>query len=407
LLVSSKCDDEAPQTTQANVEGDGYDEAMLTFLHTSDWQLGMTRAWFDGESQARYTDDQFISIRTMARVATEKGCSFVVVAGDVFDSIQPDRKIIARAIEALTSFTIPVYLVPGNHDADTPGAFWTTSDVLTRLPVNIHVLRNNDPTPVPGTTAEVVGVPWPSKRPDRDLVAEALKGLEPTALGVVRVIVGHGAIESFDPDRDNPSTIRLEPVERGLAQGLLNYLALGDRHSAASAGSTGAIHYCGAPVMTDFDEQLANANQALIVRLDGSRVDVAPVRIGGWQFLRETVRASGDELVSRTDSFLAEQPQKDKVAVRLDFEGTISLEQQARLEEALDHARDLFASITVSEGRSELAVIVNASDIEHLDLSGFARAAFDELRDKSGGSGGEAGVATDALLLLYRLALRS
>ena len=55
----------------------------VRFLHTSDWQLGMTRAFLPAESQARYTDDQFEAIRALARIAADKDCAFAVVAGDV------------------------------------------------------------------------------------------------------------------------------------------------------------------------------------------------------------------------------------------------------------------------------------------------------------------------------------
>ena len=367
----------------------------------------MSRAWFDAESQARYTDDQFAGLRTMARLAADRGCAFVVVAGDIFDSIQPDRRIITRALDALKEFSVPVYLVPGNHDADSPGALWTTSDIIGRLPERVHLLRSRDAIAVPGVPAEVVGIPWPSKRPDRDLVAEVLASLGPLQSGVARIVVGHGAIESFDPNRDNPSTIRLEPVERSLAEGLLSYLALGDRHSGASVGNSGAIWYCGSPLMTDFDEQLPFTNQALLVEVDGGRVEVHQVKVGGWQLLREEVNASGDELLTHVQNFLAAQGDKERTAIRFSFEGTVNLEQQARLDELLDRARDLFASITLSEGRSDLAVLADDDDLERLNLSGFARATLDELRYLSESDGNQSGVAGDALRLLYRLAMRS
>jgi DNA repair exonuclease SbcCD nuclease subunit len=380
---------------------------MLTFLHTSDWQLGMTRAWFDTESQARYTDDQFAGLRTIALLADERGCGFVVVAGDVFDSIQPDRRIIVRTIEALKEFKVPVYLVPGNHDVDSPGALWTTSDITTTLPELVRVVRLSDVISVPGVNAEVVGVPWPSKRPDRDLVAEVLSRLTPTQSGVARIMVGHGQIESFDPNRDNLAMIRLALIEQGITNGLLSYLALGDRHSGAAVGGTGAIWYSGAPLMTDFDEQLTSTNQVLVVTVDGNQIEVDAVRVGRWQFLREEVSASGEELVDRVEALVSEHGDKERTAIRLSLEGTVNLEQRAHLDDVLDRARDLFASITVSEGRSDLAVLVDDDDLEKLNLSGFARATLDELRDASEGSGREADVAADALRLLYRLAVRS
>lgn len=43
----------------------------------------MTRAFLPAESQTRYTADQLKVIRALARIAVDKDCAFVVVAGDV------------------------------------------------------------------------------------------------------------------------------------------------------------------------------------------------------------------------------------------------------------------------------------------------------------------------------------
>jgi hypothetical protein len=128
----------------------------------------MTRAFLPTESQARYTDDQFEAIRALARITADKDCAFAVVAGDVFDSIQPDRRIVSRAVDALAAFTVPVYLLPGNHDADSPAALWSTANVIERLPTNIRVLRDTTALRVPGVGAEVIGAPWPSSNPNTE-----------------------------------------------------------------------------------------------------------------------------------------------------------------------------------------------------------------------------------------------
>jgi DNA repair exonuclease SbcCD nuclease subunit len=59
---------------------------VIRFLHTSDWQLGMTRRFLSEEAQARYTQARFDAIRTMGRIAKEKQCQFMLVCGDSFES---------------------------------------------------------------------------------------------------------------------------------------------------------------------------------------------------------------------------------------------------------------------------------------------------------------------------------
>ena len=63
----------------------------MRFLHTGDWQLGMTRHFLNDGAQARFTEARFQAVVRMAEIAREEGCSFAVVAGDVFETNQVGR----------------------------------------------------------------------------------------------------------------------------------------------------------------------------------------------------------------------------------------------------------------------------------------------------------------------------
>jgi len=84
---------------------------MVRFLHTSDWQLGMTR-YFLGRIPRTVHSSAVDAIRTLGRIAKEEGCQFMLVCGDAFESNQVDRKTVARSLEALKS-TVPVFILPG------------------------------------------------------------------------------------------------------------------------------------------------------------------------------------------------------------------------------------------------------------------------------------------------------
>jgi len=73
------------------------------FLHTGDWQLGMTRHFFSEGVQERFAQSRFDAIRELGRIAKEEDCQFMVVCGDVFGSNLVDRKTVLRAIEALNA----------------------------------------------------------------------------------------------------------------------------------------------------------------------------------------------------------------------------------------------------------------------------------------------------------------
>ena len=57
---------------------------MARFLHTADWQLGMTRHFLSPEAQGRFAQDRIDAIRQIGDIAREQGAQFVVVCGDVF-----------------------------------------------------------------------------------------------------------------------------------------------------------------------------------------------------------------------------------------------------------------------------------------------------------------------------------
>ena len=57
----------------------------LTFIHTSDLQLGMTRKFLPPEAQSRFDDARLRAVHRLGELATERGAEFIVVAGDVFE----------------------------------------------------------------------------------------------------------------------------------------------------------------------------------------------------------------------------------------------------------------------------------------------------------------------------------
>ncbi|MHB1975279.1 MAG: metallophosphoesterase family protein, partial [Acidimicrobiales bacterium] len=84
----------------------------MRFIHTADWQLGMTRHFLSDEAQARYSEARLEAIVSIAGLARSEGCSFVVVGGDVFESNLLDRQVVVRSLDAMRSFDVPVYLLP-------------------------------------------------------------------------------------------------------------------------------------------------------------------------------------------------------------------------------------------------------------------------------------------------------
>src|SRR3990172_2692276 len=118
------------------------------FLHTSDWQLGMTRHFLAEGAQERFNQARFDAIRTLGRIVREEDCQFLLVCGDAFESNQVDRKTVARALEALRDMPVPIYILPGNHDPLNAASVYRSSTFIERKPPQVQVIETAAPIEV-------------------------------------------------------------------------------------------------------------------------------------------------------------------------------------------------------------------------------------------------------------------
>ncbi|MDZ7705082.1 MAG: exonuclease SbcCD subunit D [Trueperaceae bacterium] len=371
---------------------------MVRFLHTADWQLGMTRRFLDArDALPRFQQARIDAIRAIGDAARDHEAQFVVVAGDVFETNQPDPRTVERACEALRSIDVPVYLLPGNHDPLDGASVFRSPAFRAAVPDHVVVLEDDEPRPVPGVAAEVVGAPWRSKAPTRDLAAEAVESLLPVAADQVRVLVAHGAVDAgVAPDREARATVHAAPLQAALEDGRIDYVALGDRHSTWQVPGHDRLWYAGAPEPTRFDE--VDPGNVLLVEVEpGGAPAVTPVRVGTWRFLEITEELRDAESVERLDQQLADVADRSRTIVRCKLSGVVSLATRARLEEVLDAHAHAFACLELPERHTSLLTEPDDADLEALDLSGYARDALDELRED------DSPVAAEALAQLYRI----
>ncbi len=372
----------------------------MRFLHTADWHLGMTAGFLSAEARPRYAEDRRRAVREIARIAEEEGAGFVVVSGDVFDSNQIDRAEVSRAVEAMGAFTVPLYILPGNHDPLDAASVYTSRAFTTGKPDLVTVIGDTEPIPVaPGI--EIVGAPWTSRRPAGDPAALALAGLTDPR-GTTRILIAHGIVDGDAIGTDVQALIAIAPLRRALAEGTVRYVALGDHHSAREVCGEHAIRYAGTPEPTQASEQ--GAGEVLVVTLDGDHLDVRSRRVGTWQFLRRPFDLRSGEDVEAFDSALADTPGKERTVLRLDLTGSLTVAEDVLLHQVLDVRSDVFAGLTVSDRTYDVAVIADGDGILPLGLSGYAQGAAEEIAGVAMGDGADAGVARDALRLLYRLA---
>lgn len=383
-------------------EGEGT-AAEMRFVHTADWQLGMTRHFLEGEAQPRYSAARRDAVAGLGALVAETGAEFVVVAGDVFEDNHLDPRVISQSLEAMRAIKVPVYLLPGNHDPLDASSVYTSALFVRECPANVTVLDRPGPHQVrPGV--EIVSAPWRSKKPTHDLVAEALAGVQ--ADGTVRVLVAHGGVDILDPDPTRHGAIELSALESALSAGVVHYVALGDKHSRMQVGSSGRVWYSGSPEVTNYDDIEPDSGHVLVVDLDEAQVSVTPHRVGTWRFvtLRRPVDDSRD--IADLDLNLDLLPDKDRTVARLALTGTLTVTERAALDACLDKYSRLFAWVGLWDKQSDIAVVPADHEFSDLGFGGFAASAVDELvaaaRDEQSESAED---AQAALALLLRLSM--
>lgn len=373
----------------------------IKFLHSSDLQIGMTRWFLSPEAQARFDDDRIRSIEKMGEVARNQDCKFIVVAGDVFEHNSLHQRTTGRALDALSALPVPVYLLPGNHDPLTADSIFYRLEHIE----GVTVLKDTTVLEVlPGV--ELVGAPLLNKTASTDLVRAALEALTPTEK--IRIAVGHGQAEARTTEV-HADLIDLAFVESALADGTIDYLALGDTHSAQQVGTSGRVWFSGAPETTDFHDLdptrkggEINSGNVLVVELSKGQAKVEQIRVGNWVFEALFRELTSDEDIADFLTTLRAYPDKSRTVIKYGLRGTITLEQNRRLEEGIAELEDVFASLKPRDRTTDLVLEPDEEELSNLSVTGYAAEALSELADAvTDGPASE--VDRDALNLMFRL----
>jgi DNA repair exonuclease SbcCD nuclease subunit len=376
----------------------------MKFLHSADWQLGMTRHFLGADAQARYSAARRDAVAALGPLAAETGAEFVVVAGDVFEANQLAPRVISQSLEAMRAIGVPVYLLPGNHDPLDASSVYTSALFIRECPDNVSVLDRAGVFDVrPGV--QIVAAPWRSKRPTADLAAAAVEGFD--ADGTARILVAHGAVDLLDPDSANPAQIRLSTLEEAIGRGALHYVALGDKHSRTEVGGTGRVWYSGSPEVTNYDHVEHDSGHVLVVEVDlddpTHPVTVESRTVGSWRFLTLHHEVNNSRDIADLKVNLDQLPDKDRTVVQLALVGTLTVTDRAALDTLLDRHARLFGCLDSWDRHTNLAVMPADDEFDDLGIGGFAADAVDELIETARSGGADADAARAALGLLLRL----
>ena len=315
------------------------------FLHTADWQLGKSFASIREDSKRhRLQQERLQAIRRLGALATDSQATFILVAGDLFESAQATKATVSAACAAIGSLKIPVLVIPGNHDHGGPGSIWEQEFFKReqqQLAPNLRVLLT--PEPVLLETAIIFPAPLLRRHETSDPTAWIRTTLENVSLpaDLPRIVLAHGTIQGFgsvQQDDEGESTVANWIDLSRLPSDDIDYIALGDWHGTKQVGPK--AWYSGTPEIDRFPKGEGNdpGNVLKITATRGGQplVEKVPSKRFLWKELsyRFSDDSSLDLFTSQLDETLGQRG--DEHLLSLALEGSLGIEASGRLEKILE-----------------------------------------------------------------------
>jgi DNA repair exonuclease SbcCD nuclease subunit len=317
----------------------------VTFIHTADWQLGKPFAGVaDTHKRALLQNERLSVINRIGDVARERGASFVLVSGDLFDSPSATQTTVSAACGAIGAVGLPVYVIPGNHDHGGPGCLWDQEFYQreqNQLAPNLHVLLKQEPVELDNA----VLFPCPLLRrhevSDPTTWLRAIDDLDDRFGDKPRIVVAHGSVLNFggatDDEESDGGVPNLIDLQR-LPTTLFEYIALGDWHGTKQVGDN--AWYPGTPELDRFVKG-ADHDPGNILVVEASRglnPKVECLRTGsiGWHEMEFGFAddAGLEVLEARITELTGNRVNGDLLRLRL--QGSLGIAACSRLEQLIE-----------------------------------------------------------------------
>lgn len=349
----------------------------LVFLHTADWQLGRAFGSIDNDAKRfRLQEQRIQTIRDLADQTLASKATFVVVAGDLFDSPHVTKSTVSAACAAIGSLKVPVFVIPGNHDHGGPGSIWEQEFFVReqqQLAPNLHILLK--PEPVVLDAAVIFPAPLLRRHEPGDPTAWIRQAVLDPSLptGLPRIVLAHGTIQGFgsqqDDENGSPATVNWIDLS-SLPDEAIDFIALGDWHGTKQVGPK--AWYGGTPEIDRFPKSEGNDPgnilKVTIRRGQPPAVEKVPTGHFAWKEMsfRFSDDASLDLFSTRLDELIGQRGDEHLLLLTLD--GSLGIEASNRLEKILESWESrlvrlkLDFRVTIAPSEEEIAALTRRAE---------------------------------------------
>lgn len=293
---------------------------MIRILHSADWQLGARFRQFGGMADA-LRSARLTTLRRSLDVARERAVDAYLVAGDLFEDNQVEENLVSEVVRIFGEYpSIPIYLLPGNHDPISgPEAVWNRKALL-QVPANVHVLREPGVTDLGG--AVLLASPLSQKLSTTDPSLRLVNLAKDIPADKIKIGITHGALAIEAKHQPNDFPIALNAASRAG----LDYLAIGHWHNWLVETDGGRIVMPGTPEPDRFSNE--RSGNVAFVEIEGPgippRVEAVNVSTLTWRSLNLDFLTQESSKTS-LDQVLADlQDNAAKTVLRITLSGSVS-----------------------------------------------------------------------------------
>lgn len=349
----------------------------MRMMHTGDWHLGRTL-----EGRSRHLEQENV-LEEMCRIADVEQVDAVLMAGDVFDTVNPPAQSETLFYETMKKLSAdgrrPVIVISGNHDS--PERVEAAAPLARSHNITLvgHPIREAVKVGVPmtGDILNIAALPYPSESRlqvclsefnEEELIRKAYDDrvgflLKEHARAFqkdhVNVLMSHLFIAGgSESDSERPIQVggayTVTPPSLSIGS---QYIALGHLHRPQSLkGFDAPARYSGSPLAYSFSEA-GQAKSVTIIDVEpGEEADVKEVFLSGGKPLVRWHAKNGLEEVYQwldegrdTGAWIdLEITLKDALSIR-------DIQQLRKLHDGIIHIRPLFISDEETEKTERLA----------------------------------------------------
>jgi DNA repair exonuclease SbcCD nuclease subunit len=332
----------------------------VKFIHTADWQIGKPFAWVsDPDKRLILQRKRIDAIKRIADEVNSQNASFVVVAGDLFDSPTPTKSLVSEVCSLIGKMKVPVFVIPGNHDHGGPLGLWDKDFFIKeckQLARNLHVLL--EPEPLEADMAVILPCPLLRRHESSDpttWIRNRLETIQGLPTGKPRIVIAHGSVQDFGsiPDEDEGlHTFNANRIELGkLPMDELDYVALGDWHGAKSVDQK--AWYSGTPELDRFNKggDYTPGKILVVETTRGLKPSVTPIPVSETRWHEAAFSLNQEEdiqlLEARVDELVGKEVNMD--LMKLHVSGLTGLDGFKRLADLYETFRSRFICLRLED----------------------------------------------------------